>query len=160
MIKIAPAVLEPPTGACNHIKQGNADTGTILSQSSCIGKEQEDIFLWKIRIMRQKNWSEILEHYVELQKLYDESKNSLASEIMADNDQKDNRKSKIIFGLICVILVLAAGLIGSNMYWIYQWNSYDYISQDGEGYNYYNSDIEGDVDNGAENTSEEEQTEE
>lgn len=106
-----------------------------------------------------ENWSEILEHYVELQKFYDESKNSLASEIMADNDQKDNRKSKIIFGLICVILVLAAGLIGSNMYWIYQWNSYDYISQDGEGYNYYNSDIEGDVDNGAENTSEEEQTE-
>lgn len=51
---------------------------------------------------------------------------------------------------IAFIATLVA-LVGTNIYWIYQWNSYDYVSQDGEGYNYYNSDIEGDVDNGAEN---------
>lgn len=96
-----------------------------------------------------ENWSEILEHYIELQKFYDESKSSLASEVMADNDKKDARKNKIIAYLIGVIIILIIGLIGTNVYWIYQWNSYDYVSQDGEGYNYYNADVEGDVNNGA-----------
>ena len=105
------------------------------------------------------NWTEIIKNYADLQKQADESKEKLTTGILEDNDKKDRRKNKIIFGLIAVIAVLAAGLIGSNVFWVYQWNSYDYISQDGEGYNYYNSDIEGDVDNGAENTSEEEQTE-
>ena len=41
-------------------------------------------------------------------------------------------------------LVTLAALFGTNIYWIYQWNSYDYV-------NYYNSDVEGDIDNGAEN---------
>ena len=98
-----------------------------------------------------ENWNEIIKNYAEFQKHADESKEKLATEILQDNDKKDERKNKIIFGLIAVIAVLAAGLIGSNAYWIYQWNSYDYISQDGEGYNYYNSDIEGDITNGAEN---------
>ena len=48
-------------------------------------------------------------------------------------------------------LVTLAALFGTNIYWIYQWNSYDYVSQDGRGYNYYNANVEGDVDNGAEN---------
>ena len=48
-------------------------------------------------------------------------------------------------------LVTLSALVGTNIYWIYQWNSYDYVSQGGEGYNYYNSDVEGDVNNGAEN---------
>lgn len=51
---------------------------------------------------------------------------------------------------IAFIATLVA-LVGTNIYWIYQWNSYDYVSQDGDGYNYYNSDVEGDIDNGAEN---------
>lgn len=53
-------------------------------------------------------------------------------------------------------LITLAALVGTNAYWIYQWNSYDYVSQDGEGYNYYNSDIDGDISNGAENQTEEE----
>ena len=53
-------------------------------------------------------------------------------------------------------LITLAALVGTNAYWIYQWNSYDYISQDGEGYNYYNADIEGDIMNGTENQEEEE----
>lgn len=53
-------------------------------------------------------------------------------------------------------LITLAALVGTNAYWIYQWNSYDYISQDGEGYNYYNADIEGDIMNGTENQAEEE----
>lgn len=101
------------------------------------------------------SWNEIMDRYIELQKFYDESKNSLASEVMADNDRKDVRKNKIIVFLICVIVILAAGLIGSNMYWAYQWSSYDYVSQDGEGYNYYNSDVEGDISNGTADQAEE-----
>ena len=53
-------------------------------------------------------------------------------------------------------LVTLAALVGTNIYWIYQWNSYDYVSQDGEGYNYYNADVEGDITNGSENQAEEE----
>lgn len=52
-------------------------------------------------------------------------------------------------------LVTLAALFGTNIYWIYQWNSYDYVSQDGHGYNYYNSDVEGDIANGTENQTEE-----
>lgn len=107
-----------------------------------------------------ENWPEILNHYVELQKFYDESKNSLASEVMADNDRKDARKNRIIICLICVILILTAGIIGTNMYWVYQWSSYDYVSQDGNGYNYYNSDVEGDIMNGAADQEEKGQEEE
>lgn len=53
-------------------------------------------------------------------------------------------------------LVTLSALIGTNIYWIYQWNSYDYVSQDGEGYNYYNADVEGDITNGSEDQAEEE----
>ena len=56
---------------------------------------------------------------------------------------------------IAFIVTLTA-LVGTNIYWIYQWNSYDYVSQDGNGYNYYNSDIGGDVNNGTESTETEE----
>ena len=45
-------------------------------------------------------------------------------------------------------LVTLAALIGTNIYWIYVFNSYEYVSQDGEGYNYYNSEVEGDINNG------------
>lgn len=48
-------------------------------------------------------------------------------------------------------LVTLAALFGTNVYWIYVFNSYEYVSQDGEGYNYYNSDIEGDITNGPKN---------
>lgn len=51
---------------------------------------------------------------------------------------------------IAWIITLAA-LVGTNSYWIYVFNSYEYVTQDGEGYNYYNSEIDGDVENGTEN---------
>ena len=42
------------------------------------------------------------------------------------------------------------------MAWLYVFQSYDYVSQDGEGQNYYNHEVGGDVYNGAEGKSEEE----
>ena len=47
---------------------------------------------------------------------------------------------------IAWVITLAA-LIGTNTYWIYVLNSYEYIYQDGEGQNNYNSNIDGDVEN-------------
>ena len=48
-------------------------------------------------------------------------------------------------------LITLAALLGTNAAWIYVFNSYEYVTQDGEGYNYYNSEIDGDVENGTEN---------
>lgn len=42
-------------------------------------------------------------------------------------------------------------LVGTNAYWIYDRNSYDYVIQDGEGQNNYNHNIDGDVENVAGN---------
>lgn len=68
----------------------------------------------------------------------------LVSELISDARSQAKR-------WFIAFLVTLAALFGTNIYWIYQWNSYDYVSQDGHGYNYYNSDVKGDVDNGAEN---------
>ena len=91
-------------------------------------------------------WAEVYQKILERQM---GSTSQLASEMLADSDRKDARKNRVISYLIGVIIVLVLGLIGSNIYWVYQWNSYDYVSQDGDGYNYYNSDVEGDILNGA-----------
>lgn len=45
-------------------------------------------------------------------------------------------------------LITLAALIVTNAYWIYVLNSYEYVYQDGEGENYYNNEIGGDVENG------------
>ena len=48
-------------------------------------------------------------------------------------------------------LITLAALVGTNAAWLYVFNSHEYVTQDGEGYNYYNSEIDGDVENGTEN---------
>lgn len=67
----------------------------------------------------------------------------LVSEVLKDNQKQAKR------WFVAFVITMAA-LIGTNAYWIYQWSSYDYVSQDGEGYNYFNSNIDGDISNGAE----------
>ena len=47
-------------------------------------------------------------------------------------------------------IITFVALIGTNLYWINQFNSYDYVSQDGEGINNINTGDQGDLDNGAE----------
>ena len=44
-------------------------------------------------------------------------------------------------------IITFAALIGTNIFWIYTFNSYEYVYQNGEGQNNYNSNIDGDVDN-------------
>lgn len=67
----------------------------------------------------------------------------LVSEVLKDNQKQAKR------WFVAFVITMAA-LIGTNAYWIYQWSSYDYVLQDGEGYNYFNSNIDGDISNGAE----------
>lgn len=55
-----------------------------------------------------------------------------------------------------VIILLIVLLVGTNMAWLYVFQSYDYVSQDGEGQNYYNHEVGGDVFNGAEGKGKEE----
>lgn len=53
-------------------------------------------------------------------------------------------------------LITLAGLVGTNAAWLYAWQSYEYVSQDGEGVNNYNNNVNGDVKNVTEDTAEEE----
>lgn len=55
-----------------------------------------------------------------------------------------------------IIILLIIMLVGSNMAWLYVFQSYDYVSQDGEGQNYFNREVGGDVYNGAESQSKKE----
>lgn len=54
---------------------------------------------------------------------------------------------------IAFIVTLAA-LIATNAYWIYVFQSYDYITQDGSGLNNYNTGNQGDVLNEPDDTPE------
>ena len=58
------------------------------------------------------------------------------------------------------IFVLIVLLVGTNMAWLYVFQSYDYVTQDGDGQNYYNREVGGDVYNGAESQGEKEGEEE
>lgn len=67
-----------------------------------------------------------------------------------------NALAKQLKTMWIVIILLIVLLVGTNMAWLYVFQSYDYVSQDGEGYNYYNRQVGGDVYNGAENENEKE----
>lgn len=58
------------------------------------------------------------------------------------NQSKTSAKRWFIAWIITLV-----ALIGTNTYWIYVLNSYEYVYQDGEGQNNYNNDIDGDVNN-------------
>lgn len=61
--------------------------------------------------------------------------------------------AKLTIGGLLILLALAIGaLVYNDAQWRKTFNSYDYISQDGSGYNNYNTGTQGDVNNGAEST--------
>lgn len=72
-----------------------------------------------------------------------ETKETLAMAVL-EHSKRDTMKWFVIS-----ILSIAA-LIGTNAYWIYTFNSYDYVSQDGEGINNINTGDQGDLENGTE----------
>lgn len=77
--------------------------------------------------------------------------------------EKENSATDVLGALVkqfktmwIVIILLIVLLVGTNMAWLYVFQSYDYVTQDGEGYNYYNKEVGGDVYNGSEDKDEEE----
>lgn len=77
--------------------------------------------------------------------------------------EKENSATDVLGALVkqlktmwAVIILLIVLLVGTNMAWLWVFQSYDYVSQGGDGQNYFNSRIEGSVYNGAESQSEEE----
>lgn len=93
-----------------------------------------------------ENWEEIAKDYVESKKT--------ASEAISDawkiSKAKDFAIGALVLGIVAVASVLSIVNYKNDCHWRDLFASYDYVSQDGEGYNYYNSDIGGDVTNGAE----------
>lgn len=85
----------------------------------------------------------------ELETKIAEQHETLATELLGELKTQTKRW----FWAFIVTLSL---LFISNMAWLYVFQSYDYVSQDGEGYNYYNSRVGGDVYNGTEGENEEE----
>lgn len=91
---------------------------------------------------------------------WDEVEKCLASEIIEGREREARAKNLAIMCLTAAVIVISISLSFINykndIGWREVFSSYDYVSQDGEGYNYYNSDIEGDVSNGTENKETEE----
>lgn len=85
----------------------------------------------------------------------------LASEIINRSEKVSKSKSFamvcLTIALISITTVMAIINYRNDCDWRELFSSYDYVSQDGEEYNYYNSDIKGDVKNGTDNKREEEQ---
>lgn len=96
------------------------------------------------------------------------SKQTMASEMIADLQEECSKKDGVIRHVITTSLltILAAILMMNinkekseerwrqtmermNRGWIEYLSQYDFVTQDGEGINYYNADIGGNVNNGA-----------
>lgn len=82
----------------------------------------------------------------------------LAMEIL--KQQSDKSRAEIrgrnagIIGLTVAVIVISIGMALINYRndcdWRELFGSYDYVSQDGDGYNNYNTGMQGDVNNGSE----------
>lgn len=100
-------------------------------------------------------WEEIEKNYVEMQ-----SREHLVSEVISWSKKIAKAKDFAIGCLVAGIVVIGIGMAIINYCndrdWRELFGSCDYVSQDGEGYNFYNADVEGDVNNGAEDSEKEE----
>lgn len=76
-----------------------------------------------------------------------------AEKFVSELIQDAQRQSKRWF--IAFVATLVA-LVGTNAYWIYVFNSYEYVSQDGEGINTINTGNQEDINYGAESEDKEE----
>lgn len=96
-----------------------------------------------------KSWEEIEKKHAEMQ-----PREALASEVIERNHKISKAKDFAIGCLTAGIIIVGIGMAIINYCndrdWRELFSSYDYVSQDGDGYNYYNSDVGGDVNNGIE----------
>lgn len=66
--------------------------------------------------------------------------------------QQSKHQAKLWFAAFVITL---AGLIGTNMAWLYVFQSYDYVDQFGDGVNSINSGTQGDIINEPEGKNQE-----
>lgn len=85
----------------------------------------------------------------------------IAMEILKHEQDKSKAKNVGVISLTIAVIIIAIGMAVINYRndcdWRELFGSYDYVSQDGEGTNYYNSEIGGNVNNGATNQETERQ---
>lgn len=79
----------------------------------------------------------------------------LAMEILKQEREKSRAKNVGVVSLTVAVIVIAIGMAVINYRndcdWRELFSSYDYVTQDGSGYNNINTGTQGDVNNGAEN---------
>lgn len=97
-------------------------------------------------------WEEIERKHSEMQ-----SREALASEVIAWSQKVSKAKDFAIGCLTAGIVIVGVGMAVINYCndrdWRELFTSYDYVSQDGRGYNYHSSNIGGNVENSTENKS-------
>lgn len=109
------------------------------------------------------SWDDILDLIGD--SLKNQANQTIASEMIAEMKKESKRKDygMVAFGAICGVMIIGLLFVNAshakanernNQRWLEYLSQYDFVSQDGEGYNYYNSDVGGDVVNGAENPKE------
>lgn len=107
------------------------------------------------------NWDDFLDLLGDAARLRAGEK-TIASETISELKRESKRRNwdMAVIGAISVIAIIGLLLVNhnhsqanerNNQRWIEYLSQYDFVSQDGEGYNYYNSDVGGDVVNGTEN---------
>ena len=102
---------------------------------------------------KPENWEEVYKMNLESQA--DKSK-ELVSEMLSDAEKRDDKNRRTIKLLVISNAITVILLVVVVLYSLYMWNSYDYVSQGGDGYNYYNEDVEGDILNGTADQEKEE----
>lgn len=108
-------------------------------------------------------WGDVLDMFGNMSKI--QANQTIASETIGGLKKESKIKD---FSMVVITLFAGAMIAGllwtnhshalanerNNQRWIEYLSQYDFVSQDGEGYNYYNSDVGGDVVNGTENPKE------
>lgn len=83
----------------------------------------------------------------------------IAMEILKHEQDKSKAKNVGVISLTVAVIVIAIGMAVINYRndcdWRQLFSSYDYVTQDGSGYNNFNTGEQGDVNNGAESEDKE-----
>ena len=110
-------------------------------------------------------WGDVLDMFGNMSKI--QANQTIASETIGELKRDTLRRDlgMVVLGGVCGVAIIGLLFVNhshalanerNNQRWIEYLSQYDFVSQDGEGYNYYNSDVGGDVVNGTENPQEKE----
>lgn len=161
MNKFAPAVREHHQGG-DSSKPVLPTIKGIITQSSWFWQEmtkfKEDIFMSEDKQLSSEHdptWQEVIGTVAGMAQ-----NQNTATEIILDEQKRSKAKN---MGLVCITVVATVSIVGLLLInhmnvreFVGFLSEYDFVTQDGEGQNYYNADIGGNVVNGAASNEEEE----